>query len=251
MVTMNQATDIDLLASRGLVVADWTKRFPNNAAPNFSTMVYLVRKGNPTGVKDWGDLVKPGVAVVIPNPKTAGNGRYTYLAAWGYALKQKGGNESSAKAFVTALFKNVPVLDTGGRGATTTFAQRNIGDVLVTFENEVYLIQKELGADKVEIVYPSVSIRADNPVAIIERVVDKKGTRTVAKAYLDYLYSDEAQEIAAKYHYRPVSAAVSKKYASTFKSIPLFTVEEVFGSWAAAQKAHFADGDSFDQIYQK
>ncbi len=251
MVTMNQATDIDLLASRGLVVADWTKRFPNNAAPNFSTMVYLVRKGNPKGVKDWGDLVKPGVAVVIPNPKTAGNGRYTYLAAWGYALKQKGGNESSAKAFVTALFKNVPVLDTGGRGATTTFAQRNIGDVLVTFENEVYLIQKELGADKVEIVYPSVSIRADNPVAIIERVVDKKGTRTVAKAYLDYLYSDEAQEIAAKYHYRPVSAAVSKKYASTFKSIPLFTVEEVFGSWAAAQKAHFADGDSFDQIYQK
>ncbi len=251
VVTMNQATDIDLLASRGLVVADWTKRFPNNAAPNFSTMVYLVRKGNPKGVKDWGDLVKPGVAVVIPNPKTAGNGRYTYLAAWGYALRQKGGNEASAKAFVTALFKNVPVLDTGGRGATTTFAQRNIGDVLVTFENEVYLIQKELGADKVEIVYPSVSIRADNPVALIERVVDKKGTRAVAKAYLDYLYSDEAQEIAAKYHYRPVSAAISKKYASTFRPIPLLTVEEVFGSWAAAQKAHFADGGSFDQIYQK
>lgn len=251
VVTMNQATDIDLLAQRGLVAADWAKRFPNGATPSYSTMVFLVRKGNPKGIKDWNDLTKPGVAVVIPNPKTAGNGRYTYLAAWGYALKQKGGNDASAKAFVTALFKNVPVLDTGGRGATTTFAQRNIGDALVTFENEVYLIQKELGADKVEIVYPSMSIRADNPIAIVDKVVDKKGTRNLAKAYLDYLYSEEAQEIAARYHYRPSLASVAKKYGSTFKPITLFTVDEVFGGWQPAQKAHFADGGSFDQIYQK
>ena len=251
VVTMNQGTDVDLLASKGLVAADWTKRFPNNAAPNYSTMVFLVRKGNPKNIKDWLDLVRSGVAVVIPNPKTAGNGRYTFLAAWSYAMKQKGGNDASAKAFVTALFRNVPVLDTGGRGATTTFAQRNIGDVLVTFENEVYLIQKELGADKVEIIYPSVSMRADNPVAVVEKVVDKKKTRDVAKAYLDYLWSPEAQELAAKYHYRPVNAAVAKKYATTFKQIQLFTVEESFGGWAAAQKAHFADGGSFDQIYQK
>jgi len=234
-----------------VVAADWTKRFPNNAAPNYSTMVFLVRKGNPKNIKDWLDLVRSGVQVVIPNPKTAGNGRYTYLAAWSYAMKQKGGNEASAKAFVTALFRNVPVLDTGGRGATTTFAQRNIGDVLVTFENEVYLIQKELGADKVEIIYPSVSMRADNPVAVVEKVVDKKKTRDVAKAYLDYLWSPEAQELAAKYHYRPVNAAVAKKYTATFKAIQLFTVEDAFGGWAAAQKAHFADGGSFDQIYQK
>jgi sulfate transport system substrate-binding protein len=251
VVTMNQGTDIDMLAGRGLVAADWAKRFPNNAAPNYSTMIFLVRKGNPKNIKDWLDLVRSGVQVVIPNPKTAGNGRYTYLAAWSYAMKQKGGNEGSAKAFVTALFRNVPVLDTGGRGATTTFAQRNIGDVLVTFENEVHLIQKELGADKVEIIYPSVSMRADNPVAVVERVVDKKKTRDVAKAYLDYLWSPEAQELAAKYHYRPVNAAVAKKYATTFKQIQLFTVEESFGGWAAAQKAHFADGGSFDQIYQK
>jgi sulfate transport system substrate-binding protein len=248
---MNQATDVDLLAERKLVAQDWPKRFPNGAAPTHSTMVFVVRAGNPKGIKDWDDLVKPGVAVIIPNPKTAGNGRYTYLAAWGYALKQKGGSETTAKDFVSRLFKNVPVLDTGGRGATTTFAQRGIGDALVTFENEVFLIQKELGADKVAIVYPSTSIRADNPVAIVERTVDKKGTRKLAQAYLEYLYSDEAQELAAKNYYRPSVASVAKKYASTFKPIPLFTVDEVFGGWAKAQKAHFADGGSFDQIYQK
>jgi sulfate transport system substrate-binding protein len=251
VVTMNQATDVDLLAQRGLVVTDWVKRFPNGAAPNYSTMVFLVRKGNPKAIRDWDDLVKPGVAVVIPNPKTAGNGRYTYLAAWGYALKKPGGSDAKAKEFVTALFRNVPVLDTGGRGATNTFAQRCIGDALVTFENEVFLIQKELGADKVEIVYPSQSIRADNPVAINEKVVDRKGTRKQAQAYLEYLYSDEAQEIAAKYHYRPAVASVAKKYASTFKPLTLITVDEVFGGWQAAQKAHFADGGNFDQIYSK
>ncbi len=252
VVTMNQATDIDLLASRGaLVAADWVKRFPDAASPSHSTMIFLVRKGNPKGIKDWDDLVKSGTQVIIPNPKTAGNGRYTYLAAWGHALRKKGGNEASARAFVAALFKNVPVLDTGGRGATNTFVQRGIGDALITFENEVFLIQRELGADKVEIVYPSVSIRADNPVAVVEKVVDKKGTRKAAQAYLDYLYSDEGQELFAKFYYRPSNSAIAKKYASTFKQIPLFTVDEVFGGWQNAQKTHFADGGSFDQIYQK
>ncbi len=252
VVTMNQATDIDLLASRGaLVAADWVKRFPDAASPSHSTMIFLVRKGNPKGIKDWDDLVKPGAQVIIPNPKTAGNGRYTYLAAWGHALRKKGGNEASARAFVAALFKNVPVLDTGGRGATNTFVQRGIGDALITFENEVFLIQRELGADKVEIVYPSVSIRADNPVALVEKVVDKKGTRKAAQAYLEYLYSEEGQELFAKFFYRPSNSAIAKKYASTFKQIPLFTVDEVFGGWQNAQKTHFADGGSFDLIYQK
>ncbi len=252
VVTMNQATDIDLLASRGaLVAADWVKRFPDAASPSHSTMIFLVRKGNPKGIKDWDDLVKAGTQAIIPNPKTAGNGRYTYLAAWGHALRKKGGNEASARAFVAALFKNVPVLDTGGRGATNTFVQRGIGDALITFENEVFLIQRELGADKVEIVYPSVSIRADNPVALVEKVVDKKGTRKAAQAYLDYLYSDEGQELFAKFYYRPSNSVIAKKYASTFKQIPLFTVDEVFGGWQNAQKTHFADGGSFDQIYQK
>jgi sulfate transport system substrate-binding protein len=251
VVTMNQATDVDLLAQRKLVAADWPKRFPNGAAPTHSTMVFVVRAGNPKGIKDWDDLIKPGIAVVIPNPKTAGNGRYTYLAAWGHALRKPGGSEATAKEFVSRLFKNVPVLDTGGRGATTTFAQRGIGDALVTFENEVFLIQKELGTDKVAIVYPSQSIRADNPIAIVERVVDKKGTRKLAQAYLEYLYSEEAQELAAKHYYRPAVAAVAKKHATTFKPIPLFTVDEMFGGWQKAQKAHFADGGSFDQIYQK
>ena len=251
VVTMNQATDVEFLAEKGLVAKDWAKRFPNGAAPNYSTMIFLVRKGNPKGIKDWDDLVKPGVQVVIPNPKTAGNGRYTYLAAWAYALKKNNGSEVQAREFAKALFKNVPVLDTGGRGATTTFAQRNIGDALVTFENEVFLIQKELGADKVEIVYPSMSIRADNPVAVVERTVEKKGTRKQAQAYLEYLWSPEAQEIAAKYYYRPAVAAVAKKHAAQFKNISLVTVEQVYGSWEKANKAHFVDGGSFDQIYQK
>ena len=251
VVTMNQATDVEFLAEKSLVAKDWAKRFPNGAAPNYSTMIFLVRKGNPKGIKDWDDLVKPGVQVVIPNPKTAGNGRYTYLAAWAYALKKNNGSEVQAREFAKALFKNVPVLDTGGRGATTTFAQRNIGDALVTFENEVFLIQKELGADKVEIVYPSMSIRADNPVAVVERTVEKKGTRKQAQAYLEYLWSPEAQEIAAKYYYRPAVAAVAKKHAAQFKNISLVTVEQVYGSWEKANKAHFVDGGSFDQIYQK
>jgi len=247
VVTMNQANDIDMLADRGLVVQDWAKKFPNNAAPAYSTMVYLVRKGNPKGIKDWNDLAKPGVAVVIPNPKTAGNGRYTYLAAWGSVLK-KGGNEAQARELVGKIFKNVPVLDAGGRAATTTFTQRKIGDVLVTFENEVNLVRAEFG-DDFEVVYPSSSILAESPVAVVDKVVDKKGNRKEATAYLNFLYSDAGQEIIAKHYLRPRSDAVFKKYSTSFKPISLFTVDEVFGGWRAAQKKHFDDGGEFDKIY--
>ncbi|MGB9991744.1 sulfate ABC transporter substrate-binding protein [Massilia sp. SM-13] len=247
VVTMNQANDIDMLADRGLVVQDWAKKFPNNAAPSYSTMVYLVRKGNPKGIKDWADLAKPGVQVVIPNPKTAGNGRYTYLAAWGSVLK-KGGNDAQARELVTKIFKNVPVLDGGGRAATTTFTQRQIGDVLVTFENEVQLVRAEFG-DNFDIVYPSISILAESPVAVVDKVVDKKGIRKEATAYLNFLYSEQGQEIIAKHYLRPRSAAVAKKYAATFKPINLFTVDEVFGGWRAAQKRHFDDGGEFDKIF--
>jgi sulfate transport system substrate-binding protein len=249
VVTMNQATDIDMLAERGLVTKDWAKRFPNNAAPFYSTMVYLVRKGNPKQIKDWADLAKPGVQVVIPNPKTAGNGRYTYLAAWGSVLK-KGGTEAQARDLVTKIFKNVPVLDAGGRGATTTFTQREIGDVLVTFENEVQLVRTEFG-DNFEVVYPPTSILAESPVALVDKVVDKRGVRKEATAYLTYLYSEPGQEIAARHYLRPRSPAVFKKYAATFKPITLFTVDDVFGGWKAAQKKHFDDGGEFDKIYQK
>jgi len=247
VVTMNQANDIDMLADRGLVVQDWARKFPNNAAPAYSTMVYLVRKGNPKAIKDWNDLAKPGVAVVIPNPKTAGNGRYTYLAAWGSVLK-KGGNEAQARELVGKIFKNVPVLDGGGRAATTTFTQRNIGDVLVTFENEVNLVRAEFGGD-FEVVYPSSSILAESPVAVVDKVVDKKGIRKEATAYLNFLYTDAGQEIIAKHYLRPRSDAVFKKYAANFKPISLFTVDEVFGGWRAAQKKHFDDGGEFDKIY--
>ncbi|KQV61739.1 MULTISPECIES: sulfate ABC transporter substrate-binding protein [unclassified Duganella] len=247
VVTMNQANDIDMLADRGLVAQDWARKFPNNAAPAYSTMVYLVRKGNPKAIKDWSDLAKPGVAVVIPNPKTAGNGRYTYLAAWGSVLK-KGGNEAQARELVGKIFKNVPVLDAGGRAATTTFTQRQIGDVLVTFENEVNLVRAEFG-DNFEVVYPSSSILAESPVAVVDKVVDKKGIRKEATAYLNFLYSDAGQEIIAKHYLRPRSDAVFKKYAATFKPISLFTVDEVFGGWRAAQKKHFDDGGEFDKIY--
>uniref|UniRef100_UPI00403F50EE sulfate ABC transporter substrate-binding protein n=1 Tax=Massilia sp. METH4 TaxID=3123041 RepID=UPI00403F50EE len=247
VVTMNQANDIDMLADRGLVVKDWAKRFPNNAAPMYSTMVYLVRKGNPKGIKDWADLAKPGVKVVIPNPKTAGNGRYTYLAAWGSVL-QNGGNDAQARDLVTKIFRNVPVLDGGGRAATTTFTQRQIGDVLVTFENEVNLVRAEMGSD-FDIVYPSVSILAESPVAVVDKVVDKKGIRKEATAYLNFLYSEAGQEIIAKHYLRPRSATVLKKYAAQFKPIKLFTVDEVFGGWRAAQKRHFDDGGEFDKIY--
>lgn len=248
VVTMNQANDIDFLASKGLVPADWAKRFPNNAAPTYSTMLLMVRKGNPKGIKDWDDLIKPGVQVIIVNPKTGGNGRYSYLAAWGY-VKKKGGSDAAAAEFVGKLLKNVPVLDAGGRAATATFLQRNIGDVLVTFESEVIQIDKEFGVGKVDVVYPSVSILAENPVAIIDRVVDKKGTRALAKGYLDHLYSEEGQEVAARHYLRPRSAKVAAKHAKTFKAIPLFTVDEMFGGWSKAQKTHFDDGGEFDRIF--
>ncbi|SFU64677.1 sulfate ABC transporter substrate-binding protein [Pseudoduganella namucuonensis] len=247
VVTMNQANDVDLLADRGLVTADWKTKFPNNAAPFYSTVVYLVRKGNPKQIKDWADLAKPDVKVIIPNPKTSGNGRYTYLAAWGSVLK-KGGGEAQARELVGKIFKNVPVMDTGGRAATTTFAQRQIGDVLVTFENEVHLVAGEFG-DAFEIVYPPSSILAESPVAVVDKVVDKRNLRKPATAYLNFLYSDAGQEILAKHNLRPRSEAIAKKYAANFKPINLISVDEVFGGWRAAQKKHFDDGGEFDKIY--
>ena len=248
VVTMNTTTDIDFLANAGVVAKDWAKRFPYNAAPTTSTMLFLTRNGNPKGIKDWDDLIKPGVQVVIVNPKTGGNGRYAYLAAWGY-VKKKGGTDAQAAEFVGKLFKNVPVLARGGRDATTAFLQRNIGDVLITFESEVVSIDREFGAGKVDAVYPSISILAENPVAVVERTTNKRGSGDLAKAYLDYLYSDEAQEIAAKHALRPRSEAVLKKHAATFKPLQLFTVQELFGSLGEAQKVHFNDGGQFDKIY--
>jgi sulfate transport system substrate-binding protein len=248
VVTMNQANDIDILVDRGLVTADWARKFPNNAAPFYSTMIYLVRKGNPKGIKDWADLGKQDVKVIVPNPKTSGNGRYTYLAAWGSVIK-KGGTEAQARDLVTRVFKNVPVLDGGGRGATTTFTQRDIGDVLVTFENEVNLVRAEFG-NNFEVVYPSSSILAESPVAVVDKVVDKKGIRKEATAYLNFLYSAQGQDIIAKHHFRPRSEAAFKKYNANFRQISLFTVDEVFGGWKAAQKKHFDDGGEFDKIYQ-
>lgn len=248
VVTMNTTTDVDFLAGIGVVAKDWQKRFPNDASPTTSTMLMLVRKGNPKGIKDWEDLTKPGVQVIVVNPKTGGNGRYAYLAAWGY-VKKKGGTDAQAAEFVGKLFKNVPVLGKGGRDATTIFLQRNIGDVLITFESEVLSIDREFGAGKVDTVYPSISVLAENPVAIVERTVAKKGTADVAKAYLDFLYSEEGQEIAAKHALRPRSPAVLKKYAATFKPLQLFTVAELFGSLGEAQKVHFNDGGQFDKLY--
>jgi sulfate/thiosulfate-binding protein len=250
VVTLALAYDIDEIAERGLLAKDWQKRLPHNSSPYTSTIVFLVRKGNPKGIKDWGDLVKPGVAVITPNPKTSGGARWNHLAAWGYALKQPGGNEAGAKEFIGKLYKNVPVLDSGARGATTTFVERGIGDVLLAWENEALLAIKELGPDKVEIVAPSVSILAEPPVAVVDKTVDKRGTRKVAEAYLQHLYSDEGQEIAAKNYYRPISDKAAKKYAAQFPKVKLFTIDEVAGGWAKAQKAHFADGGVFDQIYQ-
>jgi sulfate transport system substrate-binding protein len=250
VVTMNQANDIDLLAERGrLIAADWAKRLPNNSAPYTSTTVFLVRKGNPKGIKDWDDLAKPGVALIIPNPKTSGNGRYSYLAAWGY-VRKKGGTDAQAKDFVARLFRNVPVLDAGGRGATTTFVQRGIGDALLTFENEVFLIKQELGGGDFDVVYPSASILAENPVTLVDKVVDKRGTRKVAQAYLEYLYSEQGQELAARHHFRPRDPKVLARHKSEFADLQLFTVDEVFGGWKKAQAAHFSDGATFDQIYQ-
>ncbi|HQS09820.1 MAG: ABC transporter permease [Rhizobiales bacterium 24-66-13] len=249
VVTLALAYDIDAIAARGLLAADWQKRLPDNAAPYTSTIVFLVRKGNPKGIKDWNDLIKPGIKVVTPNPKTSGGARWNYLAAWGYALKHNGGDEAKAKAFVAALFKNAPVLDTGARGSTVTFVERGIGDVLIAWENEAYLSINELGPDKFDIITPSLSILAEPPVAVVDKVVDKHGTRKVAEDYLKYLYSPEGQEIAAKHYYRPRDPAIAAKYKDKFAPVELFTIDQVFGGWAKAQKTHFSDGGVFDQIY--
>ena len=247
VITMNQANDIDLLAERGqLIPADWARRLPDNAAPTTSVSVILVRKGNPKQIRDWSDLGRPGVGVIIPNPKTSGNGRYTYLAAWGAGL-QRGVAPAAAQALVERIFANVPVLDGGGRGATTTFAQRQLGDALVTFESEVPLIKREFGGDY-EVVYPSWTVLAENPVSVVDKVVDKRGTRKQAEAYLKYLWSDEGQEIAAKHHLRPRNAKVLAKWAKDFPKVDAFTVDEVFGGWKKAQKEHFDDGGLYDQI---
>lgn len=247
VVTMNQSTDIDILTKTGRVAPDWRKRFANDSVPYTTTTIFLVRKGNPKRITDWPDLVRSGTAVIVPNPKTSGNGRYTYLAAWGFA-RQSGANDAQARDFVSALFRNVPVLDGGGRGATTTFTQRGIGDVLVTFENEADLIDKEVGGGQFEIVYPSASILAEPPVAVVDAVVEKKGTRKQAEAYLNFLWSPEGQEIIARHHLRPRNPVVLKKYAAQFKPLKLFTIDSLFGSLAAAQKTHFDDGGIYDQI---
>jgi sulfate transport system substrate-binding protein len=250
VVTLALAYDIDAIAGKGLIAKEWQKRLPLNSSPYTSTIVFLVRKGNPKGIKDWNDLVKPGVSVITPNPKTSGGARWNYLAAWGYALKQPGGNETKAKEFLGKLYKNVPVLDSGARGSTVTFAERGIGDVLITWENEAYLALKEFGADKFEIVAPPLSILAEPPVTVVDKNVDKHGTRKVAEAYLKYLYTDEAQEIIAKNHYRPAVEKEAKKYESQFPKVKLFKLTDIAANWTVAQKTHFADGGVFDQIYQ-
>lgn len=247
VITMNQHNDIDILAERGkLIPADWAKRLPNHSAPTTSISVILVRKGNPKQIRDWSDLGRPGVSVIIPNPKTSGNGRYTYLAAWGAGI-QAGLSPAAAKALVTRIFANVPVLDGGGRGATTTFAQRQLGDALVTFESEVPLIEKEFGAN-FEVIVPSRTILAENPVSVVDKVVDRRGTRKQAEAYLQFLYGEVGQELAAKHHLRPRSDKVLAKYAKVFPKVTSFTVDEVFGGWAQAQKDHFNDGATYDQV---
>ncbi|MCA0404544.1 MAG: sulfate ABC transporter substrate-binding protein [Proteobacteria bacterium] len=251
VVTLALAYDIDAIAERGLIAKDWQKRLPQNASPYTSTIVFLVRKGNPKGIKDWGDLARPGTDVVTPNPKTSGGARWNYLAAWAYALKQPGGSDASAKDFVAKLFKNVKVLDSGARGSTTSFVERGIGDVLISWENEAYLSLKEYGPDKFEIVTPSLSILAEPPVAVVDKVVDKRGTRALAEEYLKFLYTKQGQELAAKHFYRPRDAEVAAKYAATFGKVNLFTIDDVFGGWGKAQATHFADGGTFDQIYGK
>ncbi|MFM2044001.1 MAG: sulfate/thiosulfate transporter [Pseudomonadota bacterium] len=249
VVTLALAHDIDAIAAAGRLDTAWQTEFLHNSAPYASTIVFLVRTGNPKGIKDWGDLVKPGIQVITPNPKTSGGARWNFLAAWGWALEQNGGDAAKAKDFVRALYANVPVLDTGARGSTVTFTQRGIGDVLLAWENEAFLALAEVGADKFEIIVPSVSILAEPPVAIVDQVVDKRGTRDVAKAYLDFLYSAEGQELAAKHHYRPRDPAVAERYKDRFPTLRLLTIDGQFGGWAAAQKTYFADGGVFDQIY--
>jgi sulfate/thiosulfate transport system substrate-binding protein len=250
IVTLALAYDIDVLSEKAnLVPRNWQSRLPHNSTPYTSTIVFLVRKGNPKHIKDWDDLVKPGVGVITPNPKTSGGARWSYLAAWGYALKKNHGDEKKAQEFVTRLYKNVPVLDSGARGSTTTFAQRGIGDVLLSWENEAFLALHELGKDKFEIVTPSISILAEPPVSIVDKVAAKHGTTEVAKAYLGFLYSEEGQEIGAKNYYRPQSSQALAKYASQFSKLTLFTIDEVFGGWQKAQKKHFDDGGIFDKVY--
>ena len=252
VVTLALADDVNALSNFGkLIPADWQKRLPKNSSPYTSTIVFLVRAGNPKKINDWNDLVKPGVSVITPNPKTSGGARWNYLAAWEFARRQPGGSDATAKEFVKALFKNVPVLDSGARGSTTTFVQRGVGDVLLAWENEAFLALKEFGKDKFEIVVPSVSILAEPSVSIVDKVVKKKGTETVAKAYLDYLYSDEGQDIAGRNFYRPTSPVALAKYASVFPKIELVTIDGAFGGWPKATKEHFADGGAFDQIYVK
>ena len=249
IVTLALAYDIDAIAEKGkLLPADWQKRLPSNSSPYTSTIIFLVRKGNPKGIKDWDDLVKPGVAVITPNPKTSGGARWNYLAAWGYALKQPGNDETKAKEFVTKLFRNVPVNETGSRGATTIFVQRGIGDVLIAWENEAILSIKESGKGEFEIIAPSVSILAEPPVAVVDKIANRHGTKAVAQAYLEFLYTSEGQEIAARHYYRPRLESVAAKFSDRFPKVSLFTIDEVFGGWAKAQKAHFAEGGTFDQI---
>lgn len=250
VVTMNQAPDIDVIAQKGLLSASWKKQYPAEASPYSTVSIFLVRKGNPKGIKDWSDLTRPGLQVIVPNPKTSGNGRYTYLAAWGFAL-QKFGSESAAKDFVSRLFANVPVLDGGGRGATTTFTQRDIGDVLVTFENEAVLLDKEVGGDQFDVVYPSLTIEAAAPVALVDKVVDRRGTRKAASEYLNFLFSAEGQDIIARHYFRPRDAAVLKKYVKQFPTVKTFTVEGALGGWDKVQQQHFADGAIYDQIVVK
>lgn len=252
VATLALAYDVDQLSEKGkLIPKDWQKRLAHNSAPYTSTIVLLVRKGNPKNIKDWDDLVKPGVSVITPNPKTSGGARWNYLAAWGFAQKKFGGDEAKTKAFLTQLFKNVPVLDTGARGSTTTFVERGIGDVLLAWENEAFLAQKELGTGKFEIIVPSISILAEPSVTVVDKFAKKHGNEVVAKAYLDYLYTEEGQEIAAKNYYRPTLESVAKKYEAQFPKVNLIKIDEAFGGWTKAQKTHFSDGGTFDQIYQK
>jgi sulfate/thiosulfate-binding protein len=249
VVTLALAYDIDAIAASGLIASDWQKRLPQNSAPYTSTIVFLVRKGNPKGIKDWNDLVKPGIGVITPNPKTSGGARWNYLAAWEYARRQAGGDDAGTRAFMASLFRNVPVLDSGARGATNTFVQRQIGDVLLAWENEAYLAIQETG-DQIEMVVPSISILAEPPVTVVDKVVDRRGTRPIAEAYLQFLYTPEAQEIVARHHYRPRDPEVAATHAGRFADVKLFTIDEAFGGWQQAQRTHFADGGTFDQIYR-
>jgi sulfate transport system substrate-binding protein len=252
VVTLALAYDIDEIQQKsGVIAADWQKRLPHNSSPYTSTIVFLVRKGNPKGIKDWSDLVKPGVAVVTPNPKTSGGARWNDLAAWGYALRTNGNDAKKAQEFIAALYRNVPVLDSGARASLLTFTERGIGDVFISWENEAYLAAQELGPEKFQIVVPSVSILAEPPVAVVDRTVDRKGTRDVATAYLQYLYSTEGQEIAARHHYRPIDPKVAAKVEKQFSKLTLFTIDEIFGGWNSAQKTHFAHGGTFDQIFTR